>query len=43
MNGRYVEQLLLNGKDFFDSDRQLMLDNLPPFMVKGVKVYDELY
>ncbi len=41
VNGRYVEQLLLNGKDFFDSDRQLMLDNLPSFMVKGVKVYDK--
>ena len=41
VNGRYVEQLLLNGKDFFDSDRQLMLDNLPSFMVKDVKVYDK--
>lgn len=41
VNGRYVEQLLLNGKDFFDSDRQLMLDNLPSFMVKNVAVYEK--
>lgn len=41
VNGRYVEQLLLNGKEFFDSDRQLMLDNLPSYMVKNVKVYDK--
>lgn len=41
VNGRYVEQLLLGGKDFFDSDRQLMLDNLPSFMVKNVEVYEK--
>ena len=41
VNGRYVEQLLLNGKDFFDKDRQLMLDNLPSYMVKNVKVYEK--
>lgn len=41
VNGRYVEQLLLNGKDFFDKDRQLMLDNMPSYMVKNVKVYEK--
>lgn len=41
VNGRYVEQLLLGGKDFFDSDRQLMLDNLPSYMVKNVEVYEK--
>lgn len=41
VNGRYVEQLLLGGKDFFDSDRQLILDNLPSFMVKNVEVYEK--
>ncbi len=38
-NGRKVENLLLNGKDFFDSDRKTLLANLPAFMVKDVQVY----
>ena len=28
VNGRYVENLLLNGKDFFKGNRQMMLENL---------------
>ena len=28
VNGKYVESLLLNGRDFFGKDNQLMLDNL---------------
>ena len=39
VNGRQVNELLLNGKDFFNRDRQLILDNLPSFMVQKVKVY----
>ncbi len=38
-NGRKVETLLLNGKDFFDNDRQTLLENLPAFMVKDVRIY----
>lgn len=40
-NGRKVEALLLNGKDFFNKDRKTLLDNLPAFMVKDVKIYDK--
>lgn len=40
-NGKFVESLLLNGKDFFSGDQQIMLDNLPTYTVKQVKVYDK--
>jgi len=40
VNGRQIDALLLNGKDFFDSDRELMLENLPAYMVKNVQAYD---
>lgn len=42
VNGRRVDELLLNGKDFFSSDRKLMLENLPSYMVKNIKVYESL-
>ena len=40
VNGRQVDVLLLNGKDFITSDNRLMLDNLPYYMVKELKVYE---
>lgn len=40
-NGRKVDALLLNGKDFFNRDRKTLLENLPAFMVKDVKVFDK--
>lgn len=40
-NGQFVESLLLNGKDFFKGNQQIMLDNLPSYTVKQVKVYDK--
>ena len=40
-NGRLVKNLMLNGKDFFKSDKKVMLDNLPTYMVKQVEVYDK--
>lgn len=40
-NGRLVKNLMLNGKDFFKSDKKIMLDNLPTYMVKQVEVYDK--
>ncbi len=40
-NGRKVETMLLNGKDFFDSDRQTLMENLPAFMVKSVSLYNK--
>ena len=39
-NGKRVDVLLLDGKNFFDGDRKTILDNIPAFMVKDVKVYD---
>jgi hypothetical protein len=40
-NGQFVEGLLLNGKDFFRGNNQIMLDNLPAYIVKEVKIYDK--
>lgn len=40
VNGQKVDALLLNGKDFFDSDRELMLENMPAYMVKSIQSYE---
>ena len=40
-NGRKVDALYLNGKDFFNSDRETLLENLPAYMIKNVLVYDK--
>ncbi len=40
VNGRYVENLLLNGKDLFKSNRQMMLENLGAYTVKNIAVYE---
>lgn len=40
-NGRRVETMLLNGKDFFNNDRETLLENLPAFMVKNVKIFEK--
>ena len=42
VNGKYVESLLLNGKDFFSSDRNIMLNNLGAYTVRDVAVYEKL-
>ncbi len=41
VNGRYVESLLVNGKDFFRGDPSMALQNLPAYMVNKVKVYEK--
>lgn len=41
VNGRKIDNLLLNGKDFFKGNRMLMLENLPYYAVKNIKVYDK--
>jgi len=41
VNGRFVENILLNGKDFFKGDNKIMLENLPSYMIKDVEVYDK--
>lgn len=40
VNGKFVESLLLNGRDFFGKDNRLMLDNLGAYTVKDIAVYD---
>ena len=40
-NGKFVDDLLLNGKDLFQGNRRLMLENLPAYTVKDVAVYDK--
>ena len=40
VNGRKVEELLLNGKELMGEDKRMMLENLPSFTVKRVKAYD---
>ncbi len=39
VNGEKVETLLLNGKEFFNKDRTLMLENLGAYTVNNVEVY----
>lgn len=41
VNGRKVNELLLNGKDFFKGNPQMALKNLPAYTVKNIKVYDK--
>lgn len=41
VNGRKVDNLLLNGKDFFRGKNQLMLENLPYYTVQQIKVYEQ--
>ena len=40
-NGKFVQSLLLNGKDFFRGNNRVMLDNLPSYSVKQIEVYDK--
>jgi hypothetical protein len=41
VNGRKIDNLLLNGKDLFRGNNKLMLENLPYYTVKEIKVYDQ--
>ena len=41
VNGRFVESLLLNGKDFFKGKRDVMLENIGVYAVKDVAVYEK--
>lgn len=41
VNGKYVDALLLNGKDFFNDDKELMLQNLSAYTVQSVEAYDK--
>ena len=39
VNGEKVEELTLNGKDFFKGNKKVMLENLPSFTVKNIQVF----
>lgn len=39
VNGKKVENLTLNGADFFKGKNKMMLENLPYYTVKNVEVY----
>lgn len=41
MNGRKVDYLTLNGKDFFKGNNKIMLDNLPYYVVNKLKFYEK--
>ncbi len=40
VNGKFVESLLLNGKEFMDGNNNLMLENIAAYTVKDVSVYE---
>lgn len=39
VNGEFVSSLLIDGKDFFNGDATVALNNLPAYLVKNIKVY----
>lgn len=41
VQGKKIDELLLNGKDFFNNDRRTLLENMPAYMVKNVKIYEK--
>ena len=41
VNGRFVEELLLNGRHFFDGNKQLLLQNLGAYAVKDIELYNK--
>lgn len=40
VNGKRIQSLLLNGRDFFSGNPKLALENLPAYTVNKIKVYD---
>lgn len=40
VNGRKVDELMLGSRSFFKGNRKVMLENLPYYTVKDIKVYD---
>lgn len=41
MNGKKVDFLTLNGKKLFNGNNQVMLENLPYYTVKDIKVFNK--
>lgn len=42
VRGKFVESLLLNGKEFLGANNQILLNNLPSYTVKNIQLYDKL-
>ena len=42
VNGKYVENLLVNGHDFFSGSPKVALENLPAYSVSKIKVFDKV-
>lgn len=42
VRGKFVESLLLNGKEFIGANNQILLNNLPSYTVKNIQLYDKL-
>ncbi len=40
VNGRKVDELTINGEDFFQGNPRIALENLPAFTVKEIKVFE---
>jgi hypothetical protein len=40
VNGRHVDYITLNGKDFFKGNNQIILENLPYYVVQNVKIFE---
>ncbi len=41
VNGKKIDYMLLNGKDFYRGNNKIMLENLPYYMVQDIKVYNK--
>ena len=41
VNGRLVEELLLGSRTFFGGNKRILMENLPYFTVKDLKVYEK--
>ena len=39
VNGEFVDNLMINGRDFFKGNPKIALENLPGYMVNNIKVY----
>lgn len=42
LNGKKVDNLMLQGENFFKKDKQLVLKNFPAYTVKNVSFYDKM-
>ena len=41
VNGKTISRILVNGKEFFDNDRSVALNNLTAEMIEKIKTYDK--